>query len=132
MPEVLIQYVLQQRGERPVGFRIWPDGRTEQCAATNSTPDPSARLDREPELTWQPGGSLDRAQLEALRAAIREAKLSALPSKLLINYCKDDPGSAIWTFNLDGEAGQITVYDPHPKRYPQLDMLLAQLQAMVA
>jgi hypothetical protein len=132
MPEVLIQYLLQQRGERPTGFRIWPDGRVEHCAATNPVPTPTARLDHEPELIWQESGRLDTAQLGAVKEAIRQAKLEALPPRLLINYCKEDPGAALWTFNLDGQSGQITVYDPHPKRHPQLDTLLAQLQTMVA
>ncbi len=67
---VLIQYVLQQRAEPPIGFRIWSDGRAQHCANT-SLLDISERLDIDRELIWRDDPQLDAAHLQTIRDECR-------------------------------------------------------------
>ena len=125
---VLIQYVLQQRAEPPIGFRIWSDGRAQHCANT-SLLDISERLDIDRELIWRDDPQLDAAHLQTIRDAIRSSGIFDLEPRLLINYCKDDPGAAIWSVKLNGRTAHIVVYDPKPRRSAELDSLLNAINA---
>ncbi len=42
---------------------------------------------------------------------------------LLINYCKEDPGKAIWTVTPDGQTARVVVFDPRPRRSTAIDLL---------
>jgi hypothetical protein len=54
-----------------------------------------------------------------------------LPAKLLINYCKEDPGTGLWLVNLDGQTARVVVYDPRPKRDAGLDALLKAADSLL-
>jgi len=127
---ILIQYVVNERAAKPTGFRVWSDGRAQRCAESNSQPGPTERLDLDRDLTWTDSGQFDSAQLDAIRRAIRSSGIFDLPPRLLINYCKEDPGTGIWTVNLDGQTARIVVYDPRPKRNTELDGLLQAISAI--
>jgi hypothetical protein len=129
---VLIQSVTIQRTEVPKGFRVWSDGAVEHTAPDNALPGPTERLDRDRDLIWQSAGQLTADQVEQLSTAIVESGIFDLPPSLLINYCKDDPGVAIWTVNIDGRVARILVYDPRPRRSAELDKLSAFIAAITA
>src|SRR5260221_12433415 len=99
-PHILIQTVVIQRVEVPKGIRIWSNGMVERTAPDNALPGPTERLGRDRDLIWQAAGQLTADQIEKLRAVIIENGIFDLLPSLLINYCKDDPGVAIWTINL--------------------------------
>ena len=123
MPTLLIQQVVNQREERPKGWRIWTDGLLQRTSDDNPLPGPTDRLDVDRELAWVDVRQLDESQLAAVRTAVEQAKFFDLPPRLTINYCKEDPGAAIWTVNLDGNSARVVVYDPRPKRNAALDAL---------
>jgi hypothetical protein len=50
---------------------------------------------------------------------------------MLINYCKEDPGTAIWTVNVDGQTARVVVFDPRPRRNEALDMLSKQINDII-
>jgi hypothetical protein len=133
MPEqnILIQYVINQRNERPTGRRVWSDGQIQRCADDNSPPGMTDLLERDRELNWQDEKQIGAEQVDAIRTAIRESGFFDLPPRLLINYCKDDPGTAIWTVNLDGQTARVVVYDPRPRRSTEIDRLLAALNGVL-
>lgn len=133
MPErdILIQYVINRRNERPSGLRIWLDGLVQRCAADNSPLGMTDLLERDRDLQWQDEKQLSVEQVDAIRVAIQDSGFFDLPPRLLINYCTEDPGTAIWTVNLDGQTARVVVYDPRPKRSTEIDRLLAELNAVV-
>jgi hypothetical protein len=125
---ILLQYIINQRTERPVGLRIWSDGELQRPAETNLPPDPTARLDNDRDLDWQTVSQLSVEQVEEIKQAVQQIGFFDLPPRLLINYCKEDPGTMIWTVNLDGQTHRVVVFDPRPKRSAQLDQLSATLK----
>ena len=124
---VLIQCVTNQRTERPTGFRIWTDGLVQRSAPDNPLPGPTERLDVDRNLIWQDERHLDSEQVNAIRDAIYQVKFFELPPRLLINYCKEDPGTAIWTANVEGQTARVVVFDPRPRRSTALDTLSKQI-----
>jgi len=130
-PVILLQYVTQQRDQRPAGLRIWSDGSVQHAAPDNALPGPTQRIDVDREIQWQDQAALSPTQVETLQGVMRECGLFDLPAKLLINYCKDDPGTTIWMANLDGKMAHIIVYDPRPKRSAELDKLLTALNELL-
>jgi len=128
---ILVQYTVTQREERPSGFRIWSDGRVQRAAESNPLPTPTERLDVERQIEWADVRTLDAAQLEKARLALRTANFAEMPPKLLINYCKEDPGAGLWIVNVDGQSGRVVVYDPRPKRNAALDTLLSEISSYV-
>lgn len=133
MTSILVQYIVNERNAAPRGFRIAEDGAVYRPAPENAPPERTARLDRErADMQWQEVRRLDAAALDAVRTALRASDFFALPSQLLINYCKDDPPAGIWRVTLDGQSAQVIVFDPRPKRNVQLDALLATLEAVLA
>ncbi len=129
---VLVQYVTYQRTERPTGQRVWSDGLVQQTSDDNPLPGPTESLERDRDLQWIDDRHLSEAQLESLRQAIRESGVVGLPPRLTINYCKEDPGTAIWTINIDGQTVRVVVYDPRPKRSAEIDSLIKALQDALA
>ncbi len=125
--DVLIQYVIVQRKERPMGKRVLQNGTIQRTSPDNALPDPDELLERDRVLNWQDAGHLAPDQLQAIKAAIVESGFFDLPARLLINYCKEDPGTAIWTANIDGRIGRVVLYDPRPRRSAELDKLLGLL-----
>lgn len=124
---IFIQYAIHQRNEHPTGIRIWSDGLVQRCSAANPLPLPTDNLERDRDLIWeddQQKKALTADQLNTLADAVRQSSFFALPPRLLINYCKEDPGTMIWTITLDGQTGRVVVFDPRPKRSPELDILL--------
>lgn len=133
MPDRLVEYVIQQRGVPPQGFRLLSDGTLLRLAPDNAPPTPTARLDQDrADLVWQAAGTLRPEALDQARAALQAADLFSLPPVLLINYCKDDPPTGIWQVCLAGQAARIVVFDPRPKREARLDALLAALEPLLA
>jgi hypothetical protein len=131
MADIALQYVVNQRDARPTGLRIYEDGLVQRPAPDNPLPGPTERLDRDRPITWQDDRHLSAEQLQSLYAAIRKANFADLVSPMLINYCKDDPGAAIWDVMLDGQHCRVLVYDPRPRRSQALDDLLAALTELV-
>ncbi|MEP7289045.1 MAG: hypothetical protein ABI947_25095 [Chloroflexota bacterium] len=129
---VLIQHVIYQRTERPVGLRIWADGLVQHAAEDNSLPAPADHLDVDRELAWRDESRLSSDKIKAIREAIRNSGIFDLEPRLLINYCKEDPGTAIWIATLDGNTAQVVVFDPRPRRCAQLDSLEALINQVLA
>lgn len=127
---ILLQYVINQRGERPTGQRVLQDGTFQVVSADNPFPSAIEPLDRDRPLTWDTRDHLSDEQLAAIKAAILATDLFDLPPKLLINYCKEDPGTGIWSADVDGRTTRVVVYDPRPKRSTAVDSLLATLKAL--
>ena len=129
---LVIQCVTVQRDQIPSGWRVLIDGLYERTSADNVLPTPTEPLDRDRVLNWQPAGMLSPDQIQAIQTAIRESGFFNLQPRLLINYCKEDPGVAIWCVWVDDHQARVVVYDPKPKRAPELDKLRAVLSAFVA
>jgi hypothetical protein len=123
-PYILLQSVTTERTAAPSGFRVWSDGNV-QRTADNPIPSPTERLDKDRELNWQDSGRLAPEQVEQLKTAILENGIIDLPPSLTINYCKEDPPTAIWTINVDGRIARIVVWDPRPRRSAEFDRLSA-------
>ncbi|HVO42774.1 MAG TPA: hypothetical protein VMT34_09130 [Aggregatilineales bacterium] len=131
-PTVLLQFVTYQRDLRPSGRRIWSDGRVQRAAEDNPLPGSGERLDLDREIAWADEQTLSAEQIAALRDAILAVRFFDLPVRMLINYCKEDPGTTIWTAMVDGRSGRVVVFDPRPRRSPELDTLLARLTEVLA
>lgn len=129
---VILQYVINQRGERPTGRRIWSDGFVQRCADDAPPPGAADRLDRDRDLPWQDTSELTIAELETLQNAVQQSGFFELPAALLINYCKEDPGTAIWTVNVGGRTARVVVFDPRPHRNPVIDHLTAVLDGILS
>ena len=129
---VLIQHVTNQRNKQPTGLRVWSDGLVQRADADNRLPTATERLDLDRDLNWQDERRLQPEQLEKLRAVIEESGFFGLPPHLLINYCTEDPGTAIWIINLDGRVGRVVVFDPRPRRSPELDRLAERINDILA
>jgi hypothetical protein len=120
---ILIQRVINQRTEQPDGLRIWSDGLLQRTAEDNPQPGSMDRLDKDRQLKWRDTGQLSPEQVEEIRATISNSGFFELQPVLLINYCKEDPGTAIWTVSLDGQTARVVVFDPRPRRNPAIDLL---------
>ena len=129
MPDsnVVIQCVIVQRNQQPTGWRILTDGRVQRTATDNPVPDPDEILEKDRMLTWLDGRSLSAAEIAEVKTAVEQSGFFDLQPRLLINYCKEDPGTAIWTANVDGHQARVVLYDPKPKRSAELDTLTARL-----
>jgi hypothetical protein len=128
---VLLQYVINQRSEPPRGLRIWSDGTVQRPADDNALPTATEPLEKDRLLNWIDTQVLTGEQIETIRAAIRLSGIFDLPPRLLINYCKEDPGTAIWTVNLDGQSARVVVYDPRPRRSAEIDQLNQAINAVL-
>ena len=120
---ILVQRVINQRTEQPDGLRIWSDGLFQRTAEDNPPPGSMDRLDKDRELKCRDIGQLSPKQVEEIRAAIRSSGFFELQPVLLINYCKEDPGTAIWTVTPDGQTARVVVFDPRPRRSTAIDLL---------
>jgi hypothetical protein len=129
---LLIQYTVNQRKERPAGLRVWSDGVLQRPAEDNPPPTEAERLDVDREIRWTDIRTLTVDQVTAIQVAILSIGFFDLPARLLINYCKEDPGTAIWTAYVEGRCGRVVVFDPRPKRSPELDTFSAQLNEIIA
>ncbi len=129
---VVVQYVINQRAERPTGRRIWSDGLVQRCADDAPLPGPAERLDRDRDLPWQDAGQLATAELEMVRNAVLQSGFFDLPAMLLINYCKEDPGTAVWTVNVSGRTARVVVFDPRPRRESVIDHLSGLLDSILS
>jgi hypothetical protein len=132
MAEVFLEYVINERGQRPGGLRIMDDGEVLQPADSNSPPEPTARLDKDRSVAWETQRRLSAEELETLRTAVQNTKFFELPPQLLINYCKEDPGTAIWKINIGEQSLRVVVFDPRPKRSADIDSILAALKSVLA
>lgn len=126
MPEtdILIQYVTVQRTERPAGRRVLQNGTVQRTTDDNPLPGPDELLERDRSLIWQDVKRLTTEQVQLIKDAVTASGFFDLPARLLINYCKEDPGATIWTVDIDGRKGRVVLYDPKPRRSPELDKLL--------
>ena len=129
---ILIQCVIIQRDQVPSGWRVLIDGRYERTSVDNAAPTATELLDRDRALNWQSAGILSIDQVQAIQLAIRESGFFNLQPRLLINYCKEDPGVAIWHVSIGDEQARVVVYDPKPKRSVELDKLRTMLNQYVA
>jgi hypothetical protein len=130
-PEIIMQVVVNERGERPNGLRILADGAVQQPTPDTPPIAGGERLDREGKIAWHTLKIIDSAALDRVRDAVRAADFAALPPQMLINYCKEDPGTAIWHVHIDGAHWRVLVWDPRPRRSPALDRLMAALVQIV-
>jgi hypothetical protein len=128
---VVLQKVVNQRTEPPAGLRIWSDGLAQRPAADNPLPAATERLDKDRDLRWEDDRQLSRSQVAAVQEAIRKVGFFDLPPVMLINYCKEDPGTAIWTANVDGQTARVVVFDPRPRRSAELDRLSVALDEIL-
>jgi hypothetical protein len=128
MSQVILQYIINQRGEVPTGQRLLDDGSVQRAAANNPQPTETERLDLDRELTWETTGQISTEQLSTISAAVAESGFFDLEPKLLINYCKEDPGTGIWTVNVGGRSHHVVVFDPRPRRSAVIDKLVALLK----
>jgi hypothetical protein len=129
---VLLQQIVYQRTERPKGFRIWSDGTVQRCAEDNALPEPNERLDRERAVKWEDDRILTPEQLDEIRNSIRQSGILNLPPALTINYCKEDPGAAHWLATVDDQTVRVVLWDPKPRRSPEIDQLIATVNAVLA
>jgi len=134
MPEniAILQRIINQHNERPDGLRIWSDGLVQRGADDNPPPGLTERLDKDREIKWQDVRQLTVVQVDAVRAAIRSSGIFHLEPILLINYCKEDPGTAIWTVDVDGESTRVVLWDPRPTRSAALDTLTQAIDKVLA
>lgn len=128
---VLLQQVIYQRTEPPKGFRIWSDGSVQRCAESNALPSPTERLDKDRTLIWEDDCLLATEQLEMLQTSIRDSGFLDLPPALLLNYCTEDPGTAIWQASIDGQSVHVVVWDPRPRRSSEIDKLIATVNSLL-
>jgi hypothetical protein len=129
---ILLQQVIYQRTEPPKGFRIWSDGTVQRCAEDNALPGATERLDQDRAITWHDDGLLASEQLDEIRNTIRQCGFLKLPPALTINYCKDDPGAAIWTTTVDEQTIRVVLWDPKPRRSPEIDQLIEIVNTVLA
>ena len=125
--DILIQYVVIERTQHPTGRRILNDGTLQRTTADNPLPGPDDLLERDRALNWTTEQHFSSGTVQAIKKAISDSGVFELPPRLLINYCKEDPGVAIWTVNVDGHQTRVVLYDPKPKRSAELDRLLLAL-----
>ena len=126
-PDILIQYVTIERSQHPTGRRVLSDGTLQRITNDNPVPGPDERLDHDRALNWTAERRLAPDAIQAIKKAINESGIFELPPRLLINYCKEDPGVAIWTVTVEGHHVRVVLYDPKPKRSAELDRLLLAL-----
>jgi hypothetical protein len=129
---VLLQAVVHQRGMQPTGQRILTDGTLQVTTADNPMPGPDDLLEKDRSLSWETVRQLSNADVQALEAAIRQSGVLDLPPRILINYCKEDPGTQILTINLGDHKHRVVLYDPKPRRSVEIDALLRVLNAVIA
>jgi hypothetical protein len=120
---ILLQRVIIQRTEPPDGLRIWSDGLVQRSSDDNPLPDPTERLDKDRDLKWEDDQRISAHEVDTIRSAIRNSGFFGLEPQLLINYCKEDPGAAIWTVNVGDESARVVLWDPKPKRSATLEAL---------
>jgi len=130
MSQVVLQYIINQRGEVPTGQRVLDDGTVQRVSASNPMPGETERLDLDRELAWEPVGHLSAEQVNAISSAVADGGFFDLEPKLLINYCKEDPGTGIWTANVGGRSYRVVVFDPRPRRSAVIDSLLELLKGL--
>ena len=130
-PEIVLQYVIVQRDQRPSGRRVLADGKLQHVATENPLPTPTERLDLDRVLTWQDERVLAAESIQAIRQAVLDSGFFDLEPRLLINYCKEDPPAAIWTVNVEGRQARVVVFDPRPKRSAAIDKLNETLKAIL-
>ncbi len=131
-PQIVLQYVIMQRDQHPTGRRVLADGKVQRTTADNALPTPDDRLDLDRALTWEDEQLLPSEKLQAIRQAVLDSDFFDLPARLLINYCKEDPGTAIWTANVADRQARVVVFDPRPKRSAEIDRLLAALNSILS
>jgi len=131
MTELLLQYVTIERTIPPQGRRILQDGTLQTTAPDNSLPGVSDFLEKDRPLQWIDVRKLSAEEVETIKESIRKSGIFDLPSRILINYCKEDPGTQIWTIDLDGQIHRVVLYDPKPRRAAEIDTLLAALAPIV-
>ncbi len=129
-PKPLLQCVVNQRDQAPTGWRILHDGVL-QHAAENPPPAPDDPLANDRALHWRMVRQLDSAAIAAVKEAVVACGFFDLQPKLLINYCKEDPGTAIWTADIDGREARVVVFDPRPRRSVEIDKLSAVLAPLL-
>lgn len=131
MSELLLQYVTIERTIPPQGRRILQDGTLQTPSPDNPLPGVSDLLEKDRPLQWVDVRKLSAEELEKVREAVRGSGIFDLPSRILINYCKEDPPTQIWTLDLDGQIHRVVLYDPKPRRAAEIDTLLAALAPLV-
>ena len=127
---VLVQVVTIQRADRPTGLRIWSDGTVQH--GIGEKPGQTELLEKDRVLDWTDINILNGDQLATIGTEIAQSGIFGLEPRLLINYCKEDPGVAIWTVNLDGQTARVVIYDPRPRRSPELDRLWQAINGVIA
>lgn len=132
MSDILIQYVTIQRTVPPTGTRVLQDGTLQHTTTDNPLPTETEALEKDRSLTWQTIRTLSSEDLAAIKVAVAQSGFLELPPRILINYCKEDPGTQIWTVALPEASARVVLYDPRPRRSPEIDSLLSALAPLLA
>lgn len=124
---ILIQAVTIQRKNAPLGKRILQSGLIQYTTPDNPRPNDTESLEKDRTLNWTDGELLAAEALAQVKTAIQSSKIFDLPGRILINYCKEDPGTQIWYVEIDEQRTRVVLFDPKPKRSSELDQLIAHL-----
>jgi hypothetical protein len=111
MPKLLISYFIQGRRTAPFGQRIWESGVAETYQTTRRVKgeDGEHRTVSVPP-DWYQVATLSEAQLEALRLAIAEAHVGAIPTDISkVDPAFSDVSSAVWQVAGPGGLREIRV-----------------------
>lgn len=84
MPNLLVSYIITQVRQAPVGQRIWDSGLAENYQSWDLVLGPDGEFETIPVTPgWNEIASLNQAQLDAVREAIKAANVAEIPSEIL-------------------------------------------------
>jgi len=128
---VMLEYLIVQRGVRPSGQRILSDGTLLKPADDTPLPGEDDLLEKDRPLRWVEVRKLSTEAVEHLSQTVVSAGFFDLEKRLLINYCKEDPGVAIWVAQVGDQKARVVLYDPKPKRNATIDQIEAALKSVL-
>ena len=83
MPNLLVSYIIRQVRQAPVGQRIWDSGLAENHQSFELALGPDGSLNTVPVTPgWKEIATLNTAQLDAVREAIRAANVAEIPPEI--------------------------------------------------
>ena len=129
MPELLVSFVIRSRRTAPTGQRVWEGGLVEGYW--------TSRLEKGDDGVYRPQPvppgwyelvKLSSAQLEAVKGAIDEADISAIPTDIdTVVEERSDPSWAEWQILMDDGLKTIRVAQWGPldeQAKPLMDLLM--------
>ena len=83
MPNLLVSYIIRQVRQAPVGQRIWDSGLAENHQSFELALGPDGSLNTVPVTPgWKEIATLNKAQLDAVREAIKAANVAEIPPEI--------------------------------------------------